>query len=200
MMEGSSKFLSLSGLSGITAGITAIIGAAIAYFIILPSGNDFASDHEEMLRKMFLLTADAIIVLLISISFGIYFSRRKALKNKQKVSPGVVRKTLYSLSIPLLTGGLFALIFLFRGDIGMVMAITLIFYGLALVNVSKYTYNEIHYLGLTEITLGLFAAVCIPYGIIFWTLGFGFCHLFYGLAMYIKYDLKKNEKHTVQIK
>lgn len=35
LMEKSSKFLSLIGLSGIIAGITAIIGAAFAWFYLL---------------------------------------------------------------------------------------------------------------------------------------------------------------------
>ena len=39
IMERSSKFLSLSGLSGIFAGVCALIGAAIAWFIILNPGH-----------------------------------------------------------------------------------------------------------------------------------------------------------------
>ncbi|WP_233545624.1 hypothetical protein [Parabacteroides sp. AM08-6] len=200
MMECSSKFLSLSGLSGIVAGITAIIGAFIADFYILPLNNDFTPTHEEMFHKMLLLIVDAMVILLISISFGIYFSRRKAIKNNQKISGSLIRKTLYNLSIPLLTGGIFAFIFLLQGNIPMVIAMTLTFYGLALVNVSKYTYDEIHYLGLLEIILGVAAAIFTQHGIWFWIFGFGFFHISYGITMYIKYDLKKDEKHHIEIK
>ncbi|MDO8951520.1 MAG: hypothetical protein Q7U86_02785, partial [Draconibacterium sp.] len=39
IMERSSKFLSLSGLAGIFAGVCALLGAAIAWFFILDSGK-----------------------------------------------------------------------------------------------------------------------------------------------------------------
>ena len=39
IMERSSKFLSLSGLSGIFAGVCALTGAAIAWFFILDFGH-----------------------------------------------------------------------------------------------------------------------------------------------------------------
>jgi predicted lysophospholipase L1 biosynthesis ABC-type transport system permease subunit len=189
MMEKSSKFLSLSGLSGVLAGITAIAGAAFAYFYLLrdPSLTDYNRSQE-----LGILFADAMAVLLISVGFGIHFSRKKAKKNGQKLFSSLTWRTLYSLGIPLLTGGIFSLIFLLRGDIQLVISATLIFYGLALFNVSKYTYREVQYLGLTVIVLGLIAAVFMQHGLLFWTIGFGVCHIIYGLAMYYKYD-RKNE-------
>ncbi len=181
MMEKSSKFLSLSGLSGIVAGITATIGAAYAYFFIL---------GEHLAVASILLIIDACIVLFISVGFGIYFSWRKARKSNQKLFNKVTLKTIYNLSIPLVTGGIISLILIFRGEIEIISAITLIFYGLALVNVSKYTFDEIHYLGITEILLGIGAIFFLHNGIIFWTIGFGIFHIIYGLIMYKKYDLK----------
>lgn len=198
MMEKSSKFLSLSGLSGICAGIIAIIGAAFAYFHILqePSNTHFATTHEAMFREIILLIADASTILLFSICFGIYFSWRKSVKKNLIPSISLIKRTLYSLGIPLIAGGIFALLFLLRGDIGMAIAMTLTFYGLALINVSKYTLDEVHYLGLTELILGTIAAIFTDWGLLIWTIGFGVCHIVYGTAMYIKYDLN-NEKHTV---
>jgi len=193
MMEKSTKFLSLSGLSGVVAGVTALIGATFAYFYLLrdPSLTNFNRTQEILI-----LLAVALIVLVISIGFGIYFSWKKAKKNHQKLFNSVTKLALYHLFIPLLTGGVFSLIFLLRGDINMVASATLIFYGIALVSASKYTFDEIHYLGLTEITLGLISAIFMHKGIVFWAIGFGLCHIFYGLAMSIKYDLKKNDKHN----
>jgi len=187
MMEKSSKFLSLSGLSGIVAGITAIAGAAFAWFCVLnnPSANCF-----DRYQRISVLLADAILVLLISIGFGIYFSVKKAKKRNQKLLNRVTIKTIYNLSVPLITGAVFSLLFLYRGEPEIVASITLVFYGLALVNASKYTFDEIHYLGITEILLGIGAAIFLHNGIIFWTIGFGFCHIIYGLIMYKKYDLK----------
>ncbi len=181
MMEKSSKFLSLSGLSGIVAGITATLGVAYAYFFIF--GGHIAAAN-------ILMIIDACIVLIISVTFGVYFSWRKARKSNQKLFNKVTLKTIYNLSIPLLTGGIFSIILILRGESEMVAAITLIFYGLALVNVSKFTFDEIHYLGITEILLGIAAAIFTHNGIIFWTIGFGICHIIYGSIMYKKYDLK----------
>ena len=191
MMEKSSKFLSLSGLTGVIAGIAAILGAAFAYFYLLrdPSLTDYSR-----MQEMMILLADALAVLLVSVGSGIYLSVRKAKKNNQPLFNKVTLRTIYSLAIPLLTGGIFALIYLFRGDISIVVSSTLIFYGLALVNVSRYTYGEVHYLGLTEIVLGLLAAIFVRNGIIFWTIGFGVCHIIYGFIMYKKYDLKKDDE------
>ncbi|MDR3219021.1 MAG: hypothetical protein LBU22_08625 [Dysgonamonadaceae bacterium] len=187
MMEKSSKFLSLSGLSGIVAGVAAIAGAAFAYCYLLrdPSQTDYSQ-----MQEMLILLADALIVLLISIGFGIYFSRKNAKQNKQKLFNSVTKRAIYNLALPLVAGGLFSLIFLLKGNIGMVASATLLFYGMALINASKYTFEEIHYLGITEIVLGLLAATFMYKGILFWTIGFGFCHIFYGLAMYVKYDKK----------
>ena len=187
MMEKSTRFLSLSGLSGIMAGITAIAGAAFAWFYILSNPSATGLDRTQQLT---VLLVDAVLVLGISIGFGIYFSATKARKSKQKLFNKVTQKTLYNLSIPLIAGGIFSFICLVRGDVEIIAATTLIFYGLALVNASKYTFDEIHYLGITEIILGIGAAIFLHTGIVFWTVGFGICHIIYGVILYKKYDLK----------
>lgn len=69
----------------------------------------------------------------------------------------------------------------------MVLPLTLIFYGLALVNVSKYTLKEIRGLGLIEIFLGLLAFQFLAYGLIIWTIGFGVLHIIYGFIIKMKY-------------
>ena len=181
MMEKSSKFLSLSGLAGVSAGVTAIAGAAIAYFYILKECTD---------NLKILLLVDALIVLAVSICFGFYFSWRKARKNKQKLFNKLAFKTLYNLGVPLVVGGIVSLILIYRNQTDLVAAMMLIFYGLALVNVSKFTFNEVHYLGIAEIVLGIAAALFLYHGLLFWTIGFGFCHIVYGIIMYKKYDLK----------
>jgi hypothetical protein len=188
MMEKSSKFLSLNGLSGVVAGFTAAAGAAFAYFYLLskPAQTSYISNQEAMI-----LLADAILVLAISVGFSIYFSRRKAKRNSQKLFNAVTKRAIYNLAIPLIAGGIFSLLFLRQGNIGIVASATLLFYGMALLNASKYTFEEIHYLGIMEIVLGLLAAIFIYNAILFWAIGFGFCHIFYGLMMYLKYDKKK---------
>jgi hypothetical protein len=188
MMEKSSKFLSLNGLAGIVAGFTAIAGAVFAYFYLL---RDPSLTHYTPIQEILILLADAVLILIISLSFGIYFSWKKAKKNNQTLFNSVTKRAIYNLALPLIAGGIFSFIFLLRGNIGIVASSTLLFYGMALLNASKYTFEEIHYLGITEIVLGLFAAIFMYHGILFWTIGFGFCHIFYGLTMYVKYDKGK---------
>jgi predicted lysophospholipase L1 biosynthesis ABC-type transport system permease subunit len=188
MMEKSTKFLSLSGMSGVVAGIAAISGAAFAYFYLL---RDPGATHYNLFQEALILLAVAIIVLTISIGGAVLLSVRKSQKAKQKIQKKVVINTLYHLGLPLLAGGMFSLILLFRGEIALVAASTLLFYGLALINVSKFTYPEIHYLGITQMGLGILAAIFLYNGIFFWTIGFGVCHILYGLIMYFRYDYRK---------
>lgn len=188
LMEKSTKFISLSGLTGIMSGITAIIGAAFAYFFLL---RDPAATEFNLRQETLILLADAMIVLILSIFYAVYFSWRKARKNGQKIFNRLAYKILYHLGLPLLTGGVFSLVLLFRGEVDLVVALTLVFYGLALINVSKYTPSEVHYLGIAQIVLGILALIFMSHGLIFWSLGFGICHMLYGFIMYFKYDRKK---------
>jgi len=189
IMNRSSKFISLSGLSGIFAGIVALISAYAAYKAIYADQGylDYSKavvTHSTILR-MFLI---ASLTLLFSIGGGILFTIRKARKNNQKIWDIQAIRLITNLAIPLVTGGILCIMFLLKGYIGLVAPLTLIFYGLALVNASKYTLTEIRSLGIIEIILGIIAFQYIGYGLIFWALGFGVLHIIYGILMHFKYD------------
>lgn len=189
MMERSSRFISLSGLSGVVAGVIALIGAACAYYLLKRNGIDFTDnvytlEPENLLLKMFLL---ATIILITAISFGIWFTVRKSKKQGLAIWTNATKQLLINLFGPLLTGGVFCLALLYHGNIAYVAPATLVFYGLALVNASKYTYSDIQYLGYCEVFLGLVAMFLVGYGLIFWSLGFGVLHIVYGIVMYQKY-------------
>jgi hypothetical protein len=194
IMERSSKFLSLSGLSGIFAGVCALIGAAFAWFVILDSGK---IQFDEYLLSVgaspfnqvnINLGIDAIIVLLAAILGAFYFSYRKAQKSGQKLWTSSTRRLLGHLFIPLVSGGIFVLILVFRNNNDLVTSAMLIFYGLSLVNAGKFTLGEIHYLGLTEIALGILAGIFVNLGLLFWVLGFGLMHIVYGTVMYYRHE------------
>jgi hypothetical protein len=183
IMEESSKFLSLSGLSGIFPGLTAIAGAAVAYFFILDSGN-----IKDPLSVIWQLSADAVIVLLVSLVFAFWFSIRKARKDGKKILTPITKRLLLNLFIPLATGGAFALILILQHNTQLIIPCFLIFYGLGLVNAGKFTFGEIYYLGILEIITGLISAFIPGWGLIFWIFGFGILHIIYGLAVYRKYE------------
>jgi len=188
IMNRSSRFLSLSGLSGISAGILALIGAFAAYQIVY-TDQDYQSYGKvtitpESLTNLLII---AVVTLMLSVGTVIYFTTRETRKRNQKIWDYQTRRLLINLAIPLITGGILCLILLFRGYIGLVAPLTLIFYGLALVNASKYTLDEIRSLGLAEIGLGLVAAHFIGFGLLFWSIGFGLLHIAYGISMHLKY-------------
>ena len=194
IMERSSKFLSLSGLSGIFAGVCALIGASIAWFFILDSGH--IQSLENLLRPggssasvvRFNLAVVAMLVLGFAILGVIYFSYRKARTVGQQLWTVSTRRLLVHFTIPLATGGIFTLILIFRGNLELIASVMLIFYGMSLVNAGKFTFGEIHYLGVTEIVLGILAGLFISYGFLFWTIGFGLMHIIYGAVMYYKHE------------
>jgi len=194
IMERSSKFLSLSGLSGIFAGVCALIGAAIAWFFILESGHVQSVEYMRIPGGWstsgirFYLALDAILVLGFAVLGAIYFSQRKARKGGQRFWTNLTQRLLVHLMIPLVSGGIFTLILVFQNNLELVASVMLIFYGLSLVNAGKFTFSEIHYLGLTEIVLGILAGVFINHGLLFWTIGFGLMHIVYGVVMYYRHE------------
>jgi hypothetical protein len=190
MMERSVKFISLSGISGVLAGIYALAGATAAYFIIHYPISPFryriySVNNAEILWQLILV---AMVVLVASIATGLILSNRKAKKYGVKLWTPTTRQLLVNLAIPLCTGGIFILILLYTGHFGIAAPACLIFYGIALIHVSPSTYDEVRYLGFTEIILGLVSALLPGYGLLFWALGFGVMHIVYGALMHFRYD------------
>jgi len=193
MMSQSSQFLSLSGFSGILAGIYALLGALYANSI-LPAYNRtgyelnrnvMTLDEQEITIKLFVTAA---LVLLASLITGLLLSSAKAKKQGEKVWTDLALRLLINFSIPLVTGGIFALILLQKEYYGLIAPVTLLFYGLGCVNASKNTFRDVRYLGITLIIIGLFATYFLGYGLYFWALGFGICHIVYGAMMHFKYE------------
>jgi hypothetical protein len=191
MMERSSKFLSLSGWAGVMAGIYALAGAWIAWKIFYFNPDEII--YHSMLKgnlsagllKIILL---AFTVLILAVGTAVILSSRKAKKNGEKLWNPTARRLIIHMSIPLLAGGLLILIFISQGLLGLVAPLTLIFYGLALYNAGKFTYDEVKVLGIIQIVLGLVGAIFIGYGLLLWALGFGFVHIFYGIYIHYKYE------------
>lgn len=194
MMDRSSRFISLSGLSGVFAGVTGLIGAYLAHQKMEAYTNasyGYGVDADLALEADLLKLA--ITVLIVAIIGGFLFTYRQSRRKKLPFWDKTSRALLSNLAIPLLTGGIFILAILFNsmGSYALIAPSCLIFYGLALVNASKYTYSDIRFLGLCEIILGIIALFNVEYGLYFWAFGFGILHIFYGLIMYFKYERAK---------
>jgi hypothetical protein len=192
MMSKSSQFISLSGLSGVLAGFYALIGAYMAYKTIYfdTSTSDSYANlviSENAVIKLFII---AISVLLLSIATGILLSLRKAKESNDSIWNATSKRLVINFMIPLSVGGYMGLYLIEKENFALLTPLTLIFYGLACVNASKYTLGDVRYLGLTMILLGIANTFFVGYGLLFGALGFGFCHIFYGGMMWFKYDRK----------
>ena len=199
MMERSSRFISLSGLSGLSAGICALVGAYIAHGWIaeyygagypFSTGSvrlhNYMTDEEHDLKwKLIVL---ALGVLVAALASSCWFTWRKARKSQLPIWDHASKKLLINMLVPLLAGGLFVLGLIYHNDWDYVAPSCLVFYGLALVNASKYTLTDIRYLGMLEIVLGCASMYFLHWGLYFWAAGFGVLHIIYGLIMWWKYE------------
>src|SRR5690606_18010375 len=165
-------------------GIYALGGA---YFVNQLIANH-SYQHITLESKTFkIIVAIALLVLLLSIISAFILSYRKAKQKGESLINSTSKRAFLNFAIPMLTGGIFVLLLLKNQHYGLIAPVTLIFYGLACVNVSKYTFRDVRYLGITEIILGLIAVEFSGFGILFWVIGFGICHILYGSIMYFKY-------------
>jgi len=190
LMEKSTKFISISGLSSVLIGIYALLGSAYAYYEVYGFDSQAGyRDHyvNEPLVIVKLMVA-ALLVLVASITTGIVMAKRKAKKLQQPIWNQTSKDLLLAMTVPLIAGGIFTLLLMQRGMFIAVASSLLIFYGLALVAAGSFTFKEIKGLGMCEIAIGLLALVFPGYGIIFWSIGFGVLHIIYGVIVHNKYD------------
>ncbi|NDV65260.1 hypothetical protein [Bacteroides sp. 224] len=178
LMERSSKFVSLSGLTGILVGLYSLIGAWVAY----SSMNVLAT------TRLYDVVLIALVVLTVSVVTAFLVSYYKSKRSNQKLFNKLTYRIVWNFSIPLLTGGLFCLALLYHQHYGLTSSVMLLFYGLSLVNVSKYTFSNVAWLGYAFLFLGILDAFFEGYGLLFWTLGFGVFHIIYGILFYFLYE------------
>ena len=186
IMERSTKFLSLSGISGVLAGLYALAGAYLAFKIFedqdalvygIPSG-----------QQVWDLLVIGLTVLVLAVTTAIVFSTRKAKKRGQQIWNSAAKRMLVNMAVPLVTGGILVLLLLAKGLILLMAPVTLIFYGLALYNASKFTYSDVKYFGFVQLLLGLLGIYFTQYSLLVWAIGFGVMHIIYGIYVNYKYE------------
>ena len=182
-MSRSSQFISLSGLSGILAGVYAILGGIVAYGVLNDEALIFTPSNANY--NLFIqLIPILFVVALLSIITAIILSKKRAKLNKEKLWSEPTKRMLLNFCIPLITGGIYILLNLSSRQYGLTAALMLIFYGLALLNASKYTVSTIKYLAYAQLLTGLVCAAIPEWGFWFWLFGFGVLHIFYGSLLY----------------
>jgi hypothetical protein len=191
MMERSSKFMSLSGWAGIMAGIYALSGAWIARHFLGFNPDKIVyhiagpGDVSSGFLRIIIL---ALLILVLALSTAVYLSFKKASERGEKVWNTTSRRLLANMAVPLLTGGILILVLLSKDLTGLMAPASLLFYGLALFNAAKFTYDEVKILGLIQIGLGLVSFCYIEYSLLLWASGFGAIHIIYGIYMYFRYE------------
>jgi F0F1-type ATP synthase membrane subunit c/vacuolar-type H+-ATPase subunit K len=188
IMERSSRFISLSGWSGISAGLCALAGAAMAKFCIHKYYSNYTvqSANPEILFNQLILIAALVFITALGLAFLFTFLK---VKKESGVLWGLSsKKLLWNTCLPMLVGAIVILRLLMSNDYFYIAAFSLIFYALGLINGSKYTLGEVRYLGYAILILGLANLFLPNYSLFFWTMGFGIAHVAYGIAMWYKYD------------
>jgi hypothetical protein len=197
MMERSSRFISLSGLSGVAAGLCALAGAWFANGVIEanggPSGyreavyNGIGAESLKtfMGHKLFQIAAFTFLGAFI---FSFLFTYLRSKKNNIPLWGSTSKRLLINVAVPMLAGAVYLYKQMQFGNFGLIAPGCLIFYGLALVNASKYTLGEVRYLGYCQILVGIINCWFVGYGLYFWALGFGVLHIVYGVVMWYRYE------------
>jgi hypothetical protein len=189
MMERSSRFSLLSGISGVLAGIYALVAAYLAYntYIFNPKTYQLPINSIANFNSLLVL---ASITLVMGLGTAILFSYWNSIKRKEKLWNASSRRLIINLFVPLITGGILMLIFISKDLIGLLAPSSLLFYGIALFTASKYTFDDIRFLGIIQISLGLLSAYFIELSMIFWAIGFGLVHIIYGIYIYYRYEVE----------
>ncbi|MEI6948536.1 hypothetical protein V9K67_15185 [Paraflavisolibacter sp. H34] len=193
LMHQSSRFISLSGWSGVAAGLCALVGAAYTggriecwkrgdcAFGTIPPGSE-----SETLQYTLVLIA--LLTFFLAFTSAFFFTYARSRKIGLPLWGHTSRRVLVAVAVPMIAGGLLIWRMMDFGFFGLVAPACLLFYGLALVNASKFTLPEIRYLGYCQLVLGIINLWVIGYGLYFWAMGFGVLHIVYGMVMWNKYE------------
>jgi len=198
MMSKSSRFQAVSGWSIIIIGLYAAVASLMAAAVI--GVGDWLPGFENLQKFAVLNTPSRIrIAALIAIGlfalslltvfvFAIVKSKRH---NLRFVFDKRMFQMLFDFFIPLAAGGLLSMALVMQGHYGLTSSIMLLFYGLALVNCSHYTYPALRYLGYAELIIGIIDCFTISHALLFWFLGFSVMHVVFGVAYVLMFERRK---------
>ncbi len=150
MMEKSSKFSNLSGLSIFFTGLLTIIAASVIYFDIGFSYSDVEISYSQLInnegskenldQKIRLLSLIASVILALSLLILYVTASKKTKREGIKLFNPTFKRTVRSLVVPLVSGGVFSFFLIYNQMYGLVAPATLIFYGLGLIAASSFLF------------------------------------------------------------
>jgi hypothetical protein len=200
IMDRSSRFISLSGWSGVAAGTCALVGAWVAEGIIatgranhssLRKGYEAGTSPDPIPLTDYMgnpLVHVAVFTFMAALVSAFGFTWLRSKKTHVPLWGASSRRLSFAVGLPMATGGIYLLKLMESGAFGLIAPGCLLFYGLGLVNAARYTLGEIRWLGYAQILLGTLNLFAPGYGLYFWALGFGVLHIVYGLVMWWKYE------------
>jgi len=186
-MERHSSFFSLSGFTGILIGIV----GCIAIFLVdtMTHGYGINFDGFSQLPILFLEIGIMVIgILTIVLSLFILWKRgrNKAKKNKQGLWNAFAKKQRINLLLLLLVFLVILILIGSKGYYRLITPLLLSFYGLLLLNLSRFQSKSLLFLGLATLILGIVSYVSYTDKIFLLALGVGIFPIIYGLLTFNK--------------
>ena len=151
-----------------------------------------AGKYTHLIVALELMAIIASLVLVAAAVTACILSYYKSKKTGQKFFSRLTYRALWNFSLPMLTGGVLCISIMMHEYYDILASVMLLFYGLALVNVSKFTYSSIVWLGYAFICLGVVDCFWEGHSLLFWTIGFGGFHILYGILFYLHYERKRS--------
>lgn len=183
IIDRSKRYTSISGVSIGIAGVFAIIGLFMANGVLKGEFGNFTTSQRELVC-MYIFG----LVLVLSLLVMFILSSFKSVKSGEKIWNDKALKCLYSFFYPIATGGILSFLSYQNQQSDVVLSIQLIFYGLACIAGSPFSFKEFKWLGIGCLILGITSVVFPYYNLIFWGIGFGLFNIGYGLYIHFKYE------------
>ncbi|BAV04822.1 hypothetical protein FLA_0821 [Filimonas lacunae] len=174
------------------AGIYALAGAWLAHIDrLFFFSEEYATEYYCNTCVSYNMVPIAIGVFVAAFFTAVIFSIIKSKKEGVAIWGGAARRLLWNTLLPIAVGGVFIWRMLSLKYYVLLVPAALIFYGLAMVNGSRYTRGEIRYMGYVQIVIGIVCLNSWQLSMYGWVLGFGVMHIIYGAAMWWKYERKQ---------
>ena len=171
-MELATAFTGISGWGEIAIGVTALIASAIA--ALQTTFNAWLA----------VWIAEGLISLLIA---G-WSMDRKTRAIKMPLGSGPGRKAVFSLTPPMIAGGLLTIVLVQAGLINAIPGVWLLLYGTGVITGGMYSVKVVPIMGLCLMALGALALFSPPaFANWFMAVGFGGLHVVFGAIIVRKY-------------